>query len=108
MTPIEFVREFESYRTGTSGFCRFASMSTKKTVYELGFWFEVLWYNKHIVHLTVEPSSWVKRSPGRKTFVINEASQLNDVLDDMRIRVQSELESVLYCSEHEQNLALVA
>jgi len=83
-------------------------MDTKKTAYELGFWFEILRSNDRVTFLTVETNSWIRIYPDRMTYVINELSQLDGVLDNIRQNVQDELDSILYHSDYVTNYAQVA
>jgi len=98
MIVEKFIQSFESYQTGDKGFCRLASISTEKDDidYVIGFWYEIIRNDGNLLVLTVQLNSCPKK-PYRNTFFIGRESQLETFIDQLRLKAQDQIHSLLFC-----------
>jgi len=98
MIVEKFIQSFESYQTGDKGFCRLASISTEKenTDYVIGFWYEIIRNDGKMLVLTVQLSTYPKM-PYKNTVFIGRESQLESFVDQLRLKAQDQIHSLLFC-----------
>jgi len=100
MTAEKFTQSFGCHKAGDKGFCRLATISTENNnnIYKLGFWFEILRNNGNVMLLRIQQDFCTKKLY-RETLLINRASQLHVLIDDLRQKTQNELNVFLRYSE---------
>lgn len=99
MIPDTFVGSYDSHKKGDKGFCKLASVSSKKNniIYDIGFWFEIIRSNGSVLTLSVQ-SCPCKKAYKNMVF-IDEKSQLEVFIEDLRLQMQDELSSFLPCPD---------
>ena len=107
MTPNKFIRSFGSFQTGEDGYCRLASVSTKKenSTNLIGFWFEIIQNHRGIAVLRVQLNHNTMKLYGQ-TFLINEESELVVIMDDLRLKAQKICSFLLYSDDEQRCVPL--
>jgi len=97
MTPNKFIQSFESFQTGEDGYCRLASMSTEKenSANLIGFWFKIFRNGGSVTIVKVQLKSNARRLYS-KIFVISEETELEEMMNYLRIKAQDHLCSILH------------
>jgi len=102
MTPNKFIQSFGSFQSGADGYCRLATLSTEKenTVNVIGFCFEIIRRREIIVLKVQLKCDEIKLYT--KTFIIRGKSHLEVILNDLRLKAQVRLSSILNHSDNDK------
>ena len=100
VTVDKFIKSFESYQKGDSGYCRLASISAEKdnNIHIIGFWYEIIKSNGKEIVLAVQLNTSTKKSY-KNTFFIGGVPHLEIFIDDLRLKVQDHLCAILPCDQ---------
>jgi len=103
MTPNKFLQSFGSFKTGEDGYCKLATLSTKKEkpIYAIGFCFEIITNVQGMKVLRVQLNCNTIKFYS-KTFLVHGKSHLEVIINNLRQKAQDKLCSILPYSDDEQ------